>query len=238
VTAKKPQEVLGCIYLLTNLTNGKRYVGQYGNVLFVIRRYNRHITTAFTDDDPRPLYRSMRKAWRESKGQTIGFSAEILWTGPVEKLHEKEIHYIKKLRSFNCDPLGDKSYNLTKGGDGVRGLVWSKAARKKLRAARKKQFEDGTVGAKMSASHLLRYKDQAERNRQGSNTRNRFKNNPAAHAQMTAAQLRRYKDPIEHEKTGIASKLAWSKRPIKERRAMALRGWETRRANAKKSKKK
>ena len=123
------KEAHGCIYLITNFTNGKRYVGQYKNALTVIRRWKRHVGVALNTDDTRPLYRALRKAWRRDRNLD-SFEFKVIWRGPIDKLHEKEIYYIAKLHAFNGDQLGDRSYNLTKGGDGFHGQH-SKAAKKK-----------------------------------------------------------------------------------------------------------
>ena len=197
------KEAHGCIYLITNFTNGKRYVGQYKNALTVIRRWKRHVGVALNTDDTRPLYRALRKAWRRDRNLD-SFEFKVIWRGPIDKLHEKEIYYIAKLHAFNGDPLGDRSYNLTKGGDGVRGLLWSKAARKRLVAARTLQFQRPEVHERMSAAQIRRYEDDpTERTKQGEATR-RARKNPVVRKRLSASQFKRYEDPAEHEKTGAA----------------------------------
>ena len=198
------KESHGCVYLLVNLTNGKRYVGCDETGDPENNRWKTHIWLAFNKKDRRPLYCAMRKAWRESNGDTIGFSAEIIWRGLISKLRGKEIYYIAKLHAFNGDPLGDRSYNLTKGGDGVRGLLWSKAARKRLVAARTLQFQRPEVHERMSAAQIRRYEDDpTERTKQGEATR-RARKNPVVRKRLSASQFKRYEDPAEHEKTGAA----------------------------------
>ena len=108
----------GCIYLLTNLINGKQYVGQHLNVKTVHRRWNGHICVAFNTTDARPLYRAIRKSKVCKRTKCLkNFIAEVIWTGPVEQLNVKETYYIKKLHTFIDDPLGNRGYNLTTGGD-------------------------------------------------------------------------------------------------------------------------
>jgi hypothetical protein len=75
------KEAHGCIYLITNFTNGKRYVGQYKNALTVIRRWKRHVGVALNTDDTRPLYRALRKAWKRDRRSLDGFRAEVIWSG-------------------------------------------------------------------------------------------------------------------------------------------------------------
>jgi hypothetical protein len=219
VTAKKSQEILGCIYLLTNLTNGKRYVGQYKNAKFVERRWSRHIVVAFNMNDPRPLYRAMRKAWRESKGQTIGFSADVIWTGAVEKLHNKEVHYIKKLHSFNCDPLGDKSYNLTKGGDGAQGYVHSKATKKKMSASALRRFEKPGAREKNRRAQQLQAAQPGESER-----RSAVRSTSEYRVKASAALKRYYASLTKQERNALAKTLSvaqlkrWSSATPKQRK--------------------
>jgi len=216
---RKSDEVLGCIYLLTNSLNGKKYVGQYKNVEFVARRWKRHIDVALDTDDKRPLYRAIRKAWK-CDSCLKSFTAEVIWRGPVERLDAKEIHYIAKLHTWIGDPLGDRSYNLTKGGDGVRGLIWSKSARKNLIVARRIQFENPAVRKTMSFAQLLRYKDPAERAKQGAATRLARKN-PAVRKRLSEAQILRYKNPAARKKTGAAARRAYSDDPMLRKRMSA-----------------
>lgn len=133
---KQPSEPRGCIYLLTNLVNGKRYVGQDQTGDPENHRWKAHIKAAFIYNSQYPLHRAMRKADRKSKGKTVGLSAEIIWRGPVSQLNCKETYYIKKLHSYVRDPLGDKSYNQTIGGDGARGHKHSKKTLKQMSTVR------------------------------------------------------------------------------------------------------
>ena len=122
--SKVSPEPRGCIYLLTNLTNGKQYVGQHLNVKTVHRRWNSHICVAFNTTDTRPLYRAIRKSTVCKRTNRLkNFIAEVIWTGPVSQLNWKETYYIKKLHTFIDDPKGNRGYNLTKGGDnGAKSL--------------------------------------------------------------------------------------------------------------------
>ena len=97
----------GFIYLLTNLVNGKKYVGQT-RAKTVERRWTAHIMMA-TAAKPAVLIHRAIKKYGVNK-----FSAEVLWTGPVDKLNIKETHFIKVHDSFVDD--GHSGYNLTRGG--------------------------------------------------------------------------------------------------------------------------
>ena len=154
---KQPSEPRGCIYLLTNLVNGKRYVGQYKNVERVHCRWNRHIGTALNTGDTRPLYRALRKGKaRKSDKWFKNFTAEIIWRGPVSQLNWKETYYIKKLHTFIDDPLGDRSYNLTTGG---KQFKFSEDVKARQRARALRQFENPAARAEISMRLYLRYEN-------------------------------------------------------------------------------
>jgi hypothetical protein len=206
-----------------NLKNGKRYVGQYKDVLAVIRRWRKHLKCAFDENDPRPLYCALRKADRESEGRTVGFSAEVIWRGSVSKLDEKEIYYIKKLRSFIDDPKGDRSYNLTKGGlFGIRGFKFSEASKKKVSAASLARWADLEWRESMCELHRRRFDDPAAHEVVSNGLRELYKN-PAERAKQSAAQLLSYaENPDRHLQLREAHQLYWLEPDAHEKASAAL----------------
>ena len=128
---KQPSEPRGCVYLLTNLVNGKRYVGQDQTGDPENHRWKQHKTTAIAGKSAYPVHCALRKAHKRDKCWK-GFKFEIIWRGPVSQLNWKETYYIKKLHTWINDPDGDRSYNLTKGGDGVRGFKHSKSGKQHM----------------------------------------------------------------------------------------------------------
>lgn len=131
--------VSGCIYLLRNLTNGKGYVGQHSSMK-PDNRWREHIRAATVANSSCVLHRAIRKYGVEH------FSAEIIWSGPISKLHEKEAFYIAKLGTLL--PLG---YNMTLGGEGTRGFKHSEASKCKSRASNKKTYADPLLRARQAA---------------------------------------------------------------------------------------
>ena len=108
---------MGIIYLITNLLNGKKYVGQ------TRQTFKRRMTEHKRDSNRnRPgIETAIKKYGWEN------FKAEIIETCPVELLNEREIFWIAELNSKY--PIG---YNLTDGGDGGRGFSPSAETRKKI----------------------------------------------------------------------------------------------------------
>ena len=107
------------IYMLTCRVNGKRYIGQSINIK---RRLNEHKK----DKSFAPIIsRAVAKYGWDA------FDKTVLEFCPVEKLDEKEIYYIAKLKP---------EYNLSKGGGGPKGCKPSPETIELLRQAAKKQW--------------------------------------------------------------------------------------------------
>ena len=95
------------IYKITNLINGKVYIGQSTNIK---RRWKDHKKDAFWKNNPEyeyPLYRAMRKYGINN------FSFEVLEECSKDELNDKEKFYITKYDSYK------NGYNQTEGGDSV-----------------------------------------------------------------------------------------------------------------------
>ena len=130
----KKDEVLGCIYHAVNMNTFKGYCGQHKNVLTTEFRWNRHCNSA-RKGSKLYFHRALRKNAYEH-----GFTWKVVWVGPISKLNEMEVYYIKKLRTHVS--LG--GYNLTWGGGGSVGLRHKASTCKKLSAASKLQWTNKT----------------------------------------------------------------------------------------------
>ena len=97
------------IYKITNLVNGKIYIGQTSMPLD--ERFRHHVHEAFTQKSNRPLYKAMRKYGKDNF--IINCVEEVL----LEDLNSKETYYISYYKSYA--PLGF-GYNATLGGEGNR----------------------------------------------------------------------------------------------------------------------
>jgi group I intron endonuclease len=92
----------GSIYLITNMINDKKYVGQ--TVTSVNKRWLAHIQESKTYSD-RPLYRAINKHGVEN------FKIKVLEECTEDKLSEREVYWISFLDTYN------KGYNATTGGE-------------------------------------------------------------------------------------------------------------------------
>ena len=100
---------MGYIYLITNFTNGKRYVGQTVNPIHY--RWNKHIEEAYSGNKSNSLlHRAIIKYGASN------FGINVLEECADTELNEKEKSYIKQ---YNTYYTYDKGYNMTWGGEGV-----------------------------------------------------------------------------------------------------------------------
>lgn len=88
------------IYKITNIQNGKIYVGQSNNIK---RRWREHLSLTSTAHSA--IRESIKKYGKES------FIFEVLEECPVELLNERETYWIRELKSFG------EGYNLNEGGE-------------------------------------------------------------------------------------------------------------------------
>jgi hypothetical protein len=76
----------GHVYLLTHVPSGRKYVGKTTQPI-AADRWKQHCAAAVSGN-----HRPLRVAIREHGWEA--FSAEVIWTGPVDELAAKEAHYI------------------------------------------------------------------------------------------------------------------------------------------------
>ena len=94
------------IYCITNIINGKQYVGK--TMYSITKRFQEHCSDYLKDRcQNRPLYQAMKKYG------VSNFIVHQLWQCDPEEASSYEKIFIDKLETY-----GDKGYNATKGGDG------------------------------------------------------------------------------------------------------------------------
>lgn len=118
----------GLIYMYT-APNGKRYIGQTINLE---KRKTQHKTQALNPNCASyncAFHRAIRKYGIEN------FSFRILEDGISRKdLDEREMYWINTMESF-----GSFGYNMTIGGNGNQGRIWSNEQRKHMSEVKKGQ---------------------------------------------------------------------------------------------------
>lgn len=99
------------IYVITNVINNKKYVGQSVDV--EKRWYSHKYTSKY--ETSIYLYNAMKKHGLDN------FKIEIIESNiPLDKINEREKYWIRKLNTIR--PNG---YNLTLGGEGTKGYIMS-----------------------------------------------------------------------------------------------------------------
>lgn len=124
------QEENFCVYKITNLVNGKIYIGKTSDIN---TRWNKHVKIASNQEDKahQYLHRSINKYGAEN------FTIEKLESRLTEQeSFNREIFWIKTLDSKNPNV----GMNLTDGGEGATGLKWSEDSRKKIRGSNNHNF--------------------------------------------------------------------------------------------------
>lgn len=131
------------IYKVTNIVNGKAYIGQSVDP---IKRINQHIR--YSGSGSYLVHYAVEKYGVEN------FLFEVIKSEvPIEQINEIEIQCIKE---HNCkSPLG---YNLTDGGEGTIGV--SDETRMKLSRAGKGRILSEETKQKMSIAQKLSYTDE------------------------------------------------------------------------------
>ena len=193
----------GYIYKIS-FPNGKCYIG------FTTRtikerwvEHNKHAKAGNT----RRLYNALRKYNMVDTFQMI-----VIDTAETEKeLCEKEIAHIEIHNSHYKRGYG---YNMTDGGDGIRGYFDDPEARQKQSEILKKYFEDPEARQKLSEAKKKYFKDNPEAIRKYSEAqKKRYEDNPEAIRKNSEAQKKRYEDPEERRKTSEANKKRYKDNP-------------------------
>ena len=134
------------IYLITNIVNSKIYIGlstRGGKFC-----YFSHISNAKCNSNL-PIHRAIRK-WGMRN-----FELKILAsTESFEELKELEIKYIKEYNSNNLN----FGYNLTKGGDGSKGIIRSLDTKLKISKTKKEQNIKGSAAPFYGKKHSEEFK--------------------------------------------------------------------------------
>lgn len=112
------------VYLVTNLKNGKRYVGKTKRDLE--RRWYEHVYHTHGGSDEMALYRAIRKHGAESFEKTV-----LEECTSEEELDVAEKKWIRELGTFQHE------YNMTEGGDGLKGYKHTEATKAKMSESRK-----------------------------------------------------------------------------------------------------
>jgi group I intron endonuclease len=135
---RTPEDIKYQIYSITNLINGKKYIGSH--IVYGRKNYM---------GSGKLIIKALKKYGK------INFKKEILEVCSAEKVLLRETFYIKEMGSLY--PLG---YNLHPNGGsnfkGSQGLKHSKKAINKISKTRKKNFKDGVLNLSGSKNPMFK----------------------------------------------------------------------------------
>jgi group I intron endonuclease len=187
----------GYIYKI-QFSNGKHYIGLTTTSLE--RRKIEHKYHA-KRGDKQYLYNAIRKYEMIDTFELI----EIDMADTLEELCEKEIGYIQEYNSYY---LNEKGYNMTFGGEGPNGYVYTEDVKQKMSEAKKKHFEKPDA-----------------REKQSERTKNYYKKNPEAGKEHCEALKKYYeKNPEAGQKNGEKRKEYYKKNPEARRKLSDTKG--------------
>ena len=175
----------GAIYKI-QFPNGKHYIGL--TTISLEHRRSQHKNLA-KSDDTKYLYNALRKYDMVDTFELI----EIDTADTLEELCEMEIRYIQEYKSYYIDGCG---YNMTYGGDGTNGYVFTEEDKQKISEALKKHHEDNPdTREKMSEISKKRWE------------------NPDTREKMSKITKKRWENPEERQKCSEALKKHFEENP-------------------------
>jgi len=176
----------GYIYKI-QFPNGKHYIGLTTTSLK--QREGEHKKCA-KQGDTRRLYTALRKYNMVDTLEII----EIDTADTLEKLCEMEIRYIKEYNSYY---MNGKGYNMTFGGEGTNGYIFTEEDKQKQSEITKRYFENPHARQKHSDA-LKKYFDNQEVRQQMSEIKKKyFEDNPDVRKQMSEAMKTYYENNPE-----------------------------------------
>jgi group I intron endonuclease len=139
--------MFGCIYLIINLVNGKKYIGQH-NTPEHMDRFQRHLYSVRYNSKAL-LHNAIRKYGKEN------FKCERLCVCPIESLGQLEAYYAEQYETYMWD--NEPGYNMIEcgkpGGKGrKKGYKHSEATRAQI-----SKSAMGRKGLDMTPERRLKY---------------------------------------------------------------------------------
>ena len=178
------------IYLVTNLTNNKKYVGQTSSKKSYINRFKQHLSEARYDLTSKSIFhKAIRKYGPDA------FSVELLEDNILEcDIDNKEIYYIGYYDTYY---LNGNGYNMTLGGQGVHGYHHTEETLDKISQSNKDYWKSLKINdpdiytalCEIRSSNLKgKFKSAETRRKLSLAAKHRFENNPGTFAGNTHSE--------------------------------------------------
>jgi len=176
----------GSIYKIV-FPNGKHYIGLTTTSLE--QRTKEHIKCAKSGDN-KCLYNAIRKY---NMIDTFELT-EIDTADTTDELCEKEICYIIEYNSYYIDGNG---YNMTHGGEGTNGYVFTEDVKQKISTMAKKQFETHEARQKHSERIKKHFENPETRQEMSVKKKQYFEDKPDAGKEHGERMKKFYEDNPE-----------------------------------------
>ena len=178
----------GSIYKI-KFPNGKHYIGLTTTSL---EKRKREHKWCGKNDDTRVLYKALRKYEMVDTFELV----EIDTADTIDELCEKEIRYIQDYKSYYMDGNG---YNMTLGGEGFNGYVYTEEEKQKM-SERGKQYHIDNPEAREKMSEIKKkyYEDNPEEREKMSEIKKKYyEETPGAREKNSEAQKQYHEDNPE-----------------------------------------
>lgn len=204
----------GSIYKIV-FSNGKHYIGL--TTTSIERRTNEHKICA-KNGDTRCLYNALRKYDMVDTFELI----EIDTADTIGELCEKEIGYIIEYNSYYMNGNG---YNMTHGGEGTNGYVFTEEDKQKMGESQKKRFENPEELKKNSERGKKYYEDHPEAvKEQSERLKKYYAENPEARQQISETSKKQWENPEAREQMREIKKKYFEENP--EARQQNIEMWK------------
>ena len=179
----------GYIYKI-QFPNGKHYIGLTTTSLE--QRTKEHKKSA-KNGDMRCVCKALRKYNIVDTFELI----EIDTADTLEELCEKEKRYIIEYNSYYINKNG---YNMTYGGEGTTGYVYTEEQKEKQSEKSKLQWENPEARQQMSEIKKKYFEDHPEKRECLSEIIKKYFENPEARQKCSESQKKRFENPEEIQK--------------------------------------
>jgi hypothetical protein len=174
----------GYIYKI-KFPNGKHYIGLTSTSLE--QRTKEHNTCA-KRGDTRFVYNALRKYNMVNTFELI----EIDTADTLEELCEKEVEYILEYNSYY---MNGKGYNMTYGGEGTNGYVFTEEDNKKNSERQKKYYEENPQARqKMGERMKKHYDENPEARQQMSEIKKKYYDENPEAGKQSSERMKKYYD--------------------------------------------
>lgn len=218
----------GSIYKI-QFPNGKHYIGLTTTSLE--QRTKEHKKSA-KGGDTKCLYKALRKYDMVDTLELI----EIDKADTLEELYEKEIGYIIDYNSYYINKNG---YNMTYGGEGTNGYVYTEEERKKQGERMKKYFEEHPEATeKLCKSQQKRWENQEAIEKMSEIKNKYYEEHPEAGKKHSERMKQNFENPEAIQKNKDAQKKYHEDNPKarEKMKEIATQYWSSQEAKEQQSK--